>query len=815
VSARQISAAVLVCGLLCGALASADDDATKWRDGAFRLSKGSFHARRYGANDEIRGGLSVSVGVSAWPQLGLYVRQWQNWLDPNVGFVVPGDIDPKQKAENIRKTEQSWTHEKYAFSSPAGSLDCWISRLTPMLLLRTDSPKLTLFRDAALTGKPTPLAWAVGLVGGQATTIGRGEALGKLSEGWVIVGFGRESNWTQQIRSSAGGSHGEYGLDWPWLVMFASKPSRVSLGDNGLVIERNGGAGYVAAMPLFGVRRIEWPESDALRKSPPADVLKTVRAFRSLLANYPVGVTDRFRFEGNTLRVRQKFTYLPVKDEWAGEARKAAPVPPLVSLAQRYGLKLAVKGNLLDLSCPTIAGPYAVIEGADELEYAAPDLLRYVWQAPRHDKTQDDPQLAARLTGEIDEMITAGHLAPVLFHAGMSYWDFYDRAELFAVLADCFDALPEEKRPALADYMAAELKTYNPFTGKAMPKGQGTRREPHAVLPEKLTGELGGGTSYTGMYHVWKYADRTGDWKMVKDNWRRILAAFQGQDLSTIDWAYLTSGGSAPELTRSLGAYIGLARLARQVGDESIRRLAEYLAVEHLIARYAYSKQAFYHHASGQDHVWVRLSRPDAPVRVTGHGSYAYPGPSEDYLYLHELFTRGAFSLPQPQTRELKRLASTVTHPALRDTRQVAMLNEMWIRLSTTADPRQHMDFHVMGFEGACPEAFRFLRERLADDMGRYLSLIEIKMPGWYLTDPWTRGAWVIHNFRDWGIEHPRFGFWMFLAKAHFGSTPARELKRYLDIPYCTGDLMWLQKALAVMRPPAGAEWRDLRESER
>lgn len=784
--------------------------ALRWHRGVHTVSKGSFQANRYGAHRNIRGGLSAAVGVTAWPQLGLYVREWDNWIDPNVGFVVPGDASAA-KAGSIELADASWTHERYRFAEGDTALECTISRLTPAVLFRTDAPRLTLFRDARLTREVTPPAWAAALGrDGRPVTIGRGQAFDALGEGWVIVGFGQESGWRERIRSSAGSSFGEYGLDWPWLVLIAGRPERVALGDNGLEIASAGGVGYVAALPLFGVRTIEWEESDALRAELPAPVIERARRLRELLGRYPVGAKDEFAVDGRTLRVRQRFEYVEVPDAWVEQPRPAAPIPPLVHLARTGGMDLSVEGEPLDLAYPTVVGPYAVVPGTDTLQYAAPDLLDYVWEAPRYDLGAPDPRIVERLAAEAQRMVEAGHLAPVLFHAGEPYWDFYDRAELFATLAELAAVLPQERRAALQAYIDGEFATYNPLTGRALAKGEGTRREPYAILPEKLQGEIGGGLPYTGMYDLWRWADASGGWDVLRQNWPRILAAFQGQDLALIDWAYLGTGGSTAELTRTLTAYIGLARIAARLGQEPIRRLAEYEAGQLLIARYAYGQMAFHFHASGQDHEWVRLNRPDAPTRVTGHGSYAHPGPSEDYAYLRQLYRQGAFALPEDQAAELERLADAIDSPARRDTRQVADLTELWVRLSTVRDPRIYMNFNLLGFEGASPEVFRFLRERMHDDLLRYLSLIEIKMPGWYLTDPWTRGVWIVHNFADWGIDPPRFGYWLFQAEAQFRQAPPERLRAYLDIPYCVGDLMYFQKALATLRAGGTVRWEGL-----
>ena len=791
---------------------------SQWTDGAWKISKGPFSVNRYGANANIRAGLSSAVGVATWPQVGLYVREWDNWLVPNAGFVVPGK-SPSDKAEKITRVEQSWTCEKYAFVIGGKTLDCWISRLTPMLLFRTDADRLTLFRNAKIMGgKPTPItppAWAVGMVGGKPKTIAKGESLDGLSEGWVIVGFGREAGWKERMTSSSGATHGEYSLDWPWLVVLSGKPSRVGLGENGLEVDSAdpAGVGFVGAMPLSGVRTIELDESDALRKAPSEKVIQSARAFQSQMCRYPIGAVDQFMIEGRSLAVRNKFTYVDVPSAWlSASAKPFAPIPPLVQLAASYGMKIAIQGEVRDLEYPTVVGPYAVVAGGDELVYRVPDLLKYVWEAPRYDLAQSDPQVLTNLTREIDRMVAGGHLAPVIWHTGAEspVWDFYDRGELFAVLADCLSVLPEASQPALKAYLGKEFQAYNPLTGKGLARGEGARREPYTPLPEQLKGDIGGGLAYTNAYDIWRYADRTGQWDFIAKNWRPLLASFQGQDLARVDWAFLGSGGSTEELTQTLTAYIGLARIADRVGQPAMKQLAQYMAGQQLIARLAYSKQAFYCQDTQQDHGWVRENAPDAPVRVTGHGSYAYPGPSEDYLYLGKLMAQGVVTLPKEQADELARLLKTVDRPALADTRQVATGDEMWVRLSTVRDPRTYMKFDLLGVAGASPEVFRFAADQFPNDLRRYLNLVEIKMPGWYMTDPWTRGVWLVHNFADWGIDPPRFGYWMFLAKAQFADASASQLKSWLDIPYCTGDLMYLEKALATLRAGGKTTWQDI-----
>lgn len=804
--------AVALVGLLVSGLAAGGE-------GLSALSQGTFARRRYGAGTHNRGGLELAVRVDGWPRLGNFQRHWQGQLFPDFGCAAVGGAG---KPDRMARTEADWVHEKYEFTGGGKTLSLWVSRLSPAVLFHTDAPNLVLFTDARFASrrghknekKVTPPEFLAVASGRGTRVVKRGEgAAARPRERWAVVWFGPDAF---QELGEGGAGDGERvwrRLKRPFLVAFGGTPDALSLTERGLEIARRGGVGHVAVLPLHGDRWLPLEDVEKWAEGLPAEEAERAGKLARMVGKFPVAVKESFAVDRakDVVSIRNEFSYVNMAGDGKGTG-PVAPLPPVVALARMYGLKVELDGEPVDPDYPTIPGPYVYIPGRDTLTYEVHGLLKYLREKPVYSKLdRADREVVGGLERELERMIEAGHIAPARLHFGAIEWDFYDPAELTFTLVEAMKCLPEGSpvREKTLAYLREEIKKHSPVKTGGMPKGEGLRRENYIVRESDLKGLVGGGVRVASLYPVWAYADFTGDWEYAAGGWRAARAALTSQYVRYADWAIGFNGGAAWELNETIQGLIGYARLADGLGKGGVD-LAEYLAVKALVARYALSKEAFYFERSGQNHFWDLMeARKEAPTM--GHGSYSYQGAAPDFLYLHKLFKRGVFKLEPEAAEELARLAGNLPGRDMRNTRQVAYLTEFWRVLALTQDPRQHMIFYIVPVERFGPEGFRFARELLQDDIRRYQVLLEAKMPGWHLTDPYTRGIWLRHMFRDWGIESPRRCWALFLSRAYVLGARHEWLAARLDIPYCIGDWLHIQKLVATIRSAGECGWEPAR----
>jgi hypothetical protein len=105
----------------------------------------------------------------------------------------------------------------------------------------------------------------------------------------------------------------------------------------------------------------------------------------------------------------------------------------------------------------------------------------------------------------------------------------------------------------------------------------------------------------------------------------------------------------------------------------------------------------------------------------------------------------------------------------------------------------------VAKFHDLVPEVGRLLAEN-APDAGRvYLKFVDRSLPGWYLVSE-ERQFHFGENF----VDYPDFSLDIFLAKAYIGKAPAEKLARWVDIPWCKGDLYFIQKLAVTLDAATG-----------
>ncbi len=197
-------------------------------------------------------------------------------------------------------------------------------------------------------------------------------------------------------------------------------------------------------------------------------------------------------------------------------------------------------------------------------------LAEYLWQkCVVNTIGSEADRLRTRLADHIEAMIEAGHLLPYYTRRGETHpqWYFTNPGDTVTALARAYPHLPETTQPRLIDYLRREMAAYPPFGDRLnTPDDQGASRMAFEVPKHKRRWQL---RTYRrlprihNLYGLWLYTDTTGDVDYIRHNWKSIRSFYQQQKE---DIRLYAGGVSGP---------IGLARLARLIGDVDTERAAE------------------------------------------------------------------------------------------------------------------------------------------------------------------------------------------------------------------------------------------------
>lgn len=211
----------------------------------------------------------------------------------------------------------------------------------------------------------------------------------------------------------------------------------------------------------------------------------------------------------------------------------------------------------------------------------AGEFDKYIWEAPAAEavKLPEDRQwMLDDLRGEIDKVLTAGHLAPYYFNAGdlhhEGYFLYVAPGRIITTLAWVYPHLTAVQQTKAREYVAAELAhpKYAPWAGNKLPWDEGAGREgfgkPKAFNFDRWWGMEGQfRPAMHTLYGLWLWAHRSGDWDGVKKHWPAIKS-------------YYTANAAQAELYGEWGAHIAIARLARKFDNQEIEKLATENAIQ-------------------------------------------------------------------------------------------------------------------------------------------------------------------------------------------------------------------------------------------
>ena len=463
-----------------------------------------------------------------------------------------------------------------------------------------------------------------------------------LGQHWLLLWYGSGSPFLSSklpaVFANGGLFHVLYPLrlatafqaDVPMLLVFEKSPQSIELRQDGdatrLVVTSPDPVGKVAMLPLFGHDLQAAATTEQWLKQFPDEVKARCDDWAKRLGDFPVNETEQTTYDPRADRVSCSETFDYVNVRPGGE--KTALVRPMLALGLQQKLPATVTPQPMDLKYATQFGPLLAVAG-DRYEWHMDGLGKYV------DRTEalgpDNAKsivLEKELSGEVDKVLAAGHLAPWIFSRQApwvpSYGTTYgqDPSETLYCLSEFLPLLPAAQQSKVRDYLVSEATAYPPDKTKYLKINQGARREFSASLVMGYGGPPGLGVLTDGYYEpapslfraygVAKYyqsTDRKPE-KEVLDFWRKTMQeSLEGRDWATLGWywgkyATLRSTGDAKDansrrdywqytpraIQRDAAGLIGYLRLCQlsntPAEPEAWGQLARLMAFRFALARY-------------------------------------------------------------------------------------------------------------------------------------------------------------------------------------------------------------------------------------
>jgi hypothetical protein len=255
-----------------------------------------------------------------------------------------------------------------------------------------------------------------------------------------------------------------------------------------------------------------------------------------------------------------------------------APVPPVLAFAMSHGYPASIQQTLLTSDCTTKYGPFAYVNGAS-VTYTLPlpplDDRGYVRVAGYQTRKNQLNSLVSHLSGSwATNAVDLGYAG--MTNAQMA-WPYLTTANKNNLLQAWTDYLWEA-------FMIPVNGEYNPtYTG---PKAWKETTEPFTGIKYMWTYKIDGPppASYPldiewgimlPLYGMYKYAQFTGDWAFVADNWWEVRDHIYKYVDKGEDWAWMTvvngdmgySTGTGDPMTAAFCGQLACLKMARALGQ--------------------------------------------------------------------------------------------------------------------------------------------------------------------------------------------------------------------------------------------------------
>jgi hypothetical protein len=167
--------------------------------------------------------------------------------------------------------------------------------------------------------------------------------------------------------------------------------------------------------------------------------------------------------------------------------------------------------------------------------------------------------LKAALAEVAGKTIAAGPLNPYYVSRGEldPEYVFTNPADVVRALSAAVPHLPAALKPKVVEYLKREMAARPPWGDAPLRPGKGmASRNLHPLPAPDLPGKTPIRPGLGNLYALWLHAENTGDWETLRSNFKEI-SAFHGRHQ-----------GEAATSFGAMGGLVGMARIARKLGDK-------------------------------------------------------------------------------------------------------------------------------------------------------------------------------------------------------------------------------------------------------
>ena len=384
-------------------------------------------------------------------------------------------------------------------------------------------------------------------------------------------------------------------FDVPLLMTFEKRPERMRATSQGVSFSFDKSVGAVNLLALRGLRRFDIGETKAWQEKLPGNIIVESRAWVQKLAAFPVGLKEEFKLSEDETRVHisDKYSYQLIQDDWGTIPTPIAPLPPVVVRAQGLGYPVFYPQQT------PIISPLATFYG--NFSYQDGSVSTYSIPLPNALKRLP---IALRVSGSPEVIPVRQELERILAQkmpAGPSSFYVHNDDIASALMCDAYATLEKngdlQKKirqlvPRLFAGSFAEDRTpvsIEPVTNQSY-------RSPgkHQYESTPFDREWYTGRKLAAMARCAEAVDLD----LAKENWEKMLGLYRYSQIF-FDWvtgSVTSSVFGFNQLADGIHfiweGVLGVARLAKHLGDEKTYQDAAYRSARQQLALFAIWHQA-------------------------------------------------------------------------------------------------------------------------------------------------------------------------------------------------------------------------------
>jgi len=403
---------------------------------------------------------------------------------------------------------------------------------------------------------------------GQVVVCKPGATFGRLGAPWVVV-------WAHPVKGSD---------VIPVLVRFEKQPKLLSLGKN-LNAEFNGAANSIVVMPLYGIHRFKPEGGSEWNDSIPQGAIAQAEFWSRASAAYPTGIREHYAVSESRqiVNITDEVDSRWMADDWKTTPLILTPVSPVTAIAEANGYPVKWLSKVSRSPLATLLGPFAYTEGS-EVSYEIPLAtagetmlapIQIVGDSKAKKYRDRLNQLAADYKIKPDDTSDGGlNLQLKEFSQAFPLFDRSTKDKLAPQMESAFDAA----------YDAKNLQTVtDPVTGqryvmcnKIWCVGEPYDREWYTGRQLDFTSEYGAWVDPMAIKPHWKAIQGLYAYYQIYNDW-----AWSGTLSSVFAYALCADG-----MNFAMEGMLGVARMARQTGDQNLYFDASYRAAKEALCTY-------------------------------------------------------------------------------------------------------------------------------------------------------------------------------------------------------------------------------------